>query len=50
MSKKKKNKSTTKVISSNNKMKMVVIQKTIPNKKNRKGEPFKTSVTKHIKK
>tara|TARA_Y100001973_G_scaffold35755_1_gene53791 strand:- start:11273 stop:11425 length:153 start_codon:yes stop_codon:yes gene_type:complete len=50
MSKEKKNNTVTKVISSNDKMKMVVVQTTVPNKKNRKGQPFKTSVTKHIKK
>ena len=50
MSKEKKNNTVTKVISSNDKMKMVVVQTTVPNKKNRKGQPFRTSVTKHIKK
>ena len=53
MSKEKKNKPIveTKVISSNDKMKMVVVQ-TIRDlqRKNRKGEPFRISVTKHIKK
>ena len=51
MSKEKKNKPIVepKVISSNpnTKKRMVVVQTTIPNKKNRKGQPFKTSVTKH---
>ena len=52
MSKEKKNKPIveTKVISSNDKMKMVVVQTIVPKKKNRKGQPFRTSVTKHIKK
>ena len=50
MSKEKKNNTVTKVISSNDKMKMVVVQTTVPNKKNRKVQPFRTSVTKHIKK
>ena len=49
MSKENKNKPVTKVISSsdNNHKRMVVVQTTIPNKKNRKGQPFTTSVTKH---
>jgi len=44
-------KEETKVISKSNKNKtqMVVVQTTVTGKKNRKGEPLKTSVTKHIK-
>lgn len=50
MSKENKNKPVTRVISSNDKMKMVVVQTIVPKRKNRKGQPFRTSVTKHIKK
>ena len=44
-------KEETKVISKSNKNRtqMVVVRTTITGKKNRKGEPLKTSVTKHIK-
>ena len=40
----------TVVISQGSKMQQVVVKTIVKGKKNRKGKPYKTSVTKHIKK